>query len=787
MKQYKDSFTQIEKEYGLPQGILYAIAMKESSGKVMAKAGGDSTAKGLFQINNATAKQWNVDPWNPETAARATAAQLKRAFDKFGSWDKAIVAHKEGVTGVANGRHDEDYLQKVRAFQNQPWGENNSVVTETPRFKVVKSSDIKPKPAAEQETVSPLGGDWENLAAGFGSGLFNVYRGVKQTGLGLADATLEAAGVEGDFRNKVRKSRQENQEDIDEAARLEKALTDTKAGFTGNLAGNIAPAILIPGGGGLTAARAIGAGAVQGAANAAISSRTSDQDPSSFWLTNMIGGAGGNLVLNRAAKATNAIRGKWRDFKSDAAIAPPPVAYETTKAAGIPSTIGDIDPRSLWHRWEDFSAGIPLSGRKAFMGKQAEAWSKKVGEQTDDLSAKVISSHPTFDDPGKVLYDSIRKEHQLRRAEANKLFDVVDTAAKQAGTTHVEPKATIAILRSIQSEYGDLLGKFGDKRLTDAMSYLDNMGNPKYIEKYGPPTFDKMRKLRTLMNTKIRQAEKLEKRGEIDGDQFRAINQLRMGIEQDIQEWATNNKQNADVFDKFITASEYYKNKIDPFKRDPMLADIRLNPDHAAYDYDKILQRVSGYDRPHTANAILDNVTPEGKEAAAFHLFQKAAKAGLDPDVTGGVSIKSFLNALDTGRTKEAVFDYPTLNKIDDLAISSRAVKRAQDYAKDSALSARATPSVIMGTALGVAPSTIGLVSGGIPGAGVGAAVGAGVFGGLRLANKYTGSDFGKRMYLASQKIPEPFKIPFTKDDPELLRGILRAYPYLLGDLASGE
>lgn len=65
-------WTQLEKAYGLPPGLLNSVMMQESKGNPNA-VNKTSGAKGLFQFMPATAKQYGVDPMNPNSSAMGAA------------------------------------------------------------------------------------------------------------------------------------------------------------------------------------------------------------------------------------------------------------------------------------------------------------------------------------------------------------------------------------------------------------------------------------------------------------------------------------------------------------------------------------------------------------------------------------------------------------------------------------------------------------------------------------------------------------------------------------------
>ena len=95
-----------EKEYGLPEGFLNRTAKLESSHDPNAE-NPRSTAKGLFQFIDSTAKQYNVDPFDPESAtdgaARLASDNKKVLEERLGrevTPGELYLSHQQGGTGA---------------------------------------------------------------------------------------------------------------------------------------------------------------------------------------------------------------------------------------------------------------------------------------------------------------------------------------------------------------------------------------------------------------------------------------------------------------------------------------------------------------------------------------------------------------------------------------------------------------------------------------------------------------------------------------------------------------
>ncbi|MEM5314482.1 lytic transglycosylase domain-containing protein [Paraburkholderia sp. JHI869] len=78
----KLNFTALEQRFGLPTGLLGALAQQESSGN--ARAVSHAGALGLFQLMPTTAREYHVDPMNPSQSAWAAARKLSGLIRHYG-------------------------------------------------------------------------------------------------------------------------------------------------------------------------------------------------------------------------------------------------------------------------------------------------------------------------------------------------------------------------------------------------------------------------------------------------------------------------------------------------------------------------------------------------------------------------------------------------------------------------------------------------------------------------------------------------------------------------------
>jgi soluble lytic murein transglycosylase-like protein len=78
----KLNFAALERRFGLPTGLLGALAQQESSGN--ARAISYAGARGLFQLMPTTAKEYHVDPMDPSQSAWAAARKLSGLIRHYG-------------------------------------------------------------------------------------------------------------------------------------------------------------------------------------------------------------------------------------------------------------------------------------------------------------------------------------------------------------------------------------------------------------------------------------------------------------------------------------------------------------------------------------------------------------------------------------------------------------------------------------------------------------------------------------------------------------------------------
>lgn len=104
MDPYKDAIAAAEKKYGIPSSMLARQLYQESrfrpdiiSGETRSPAG----AIGIAQFMPATAKQYGVDPKNPEQSIDGAARYMRDIKKNSASWEDALAKYNWGMGNFA--------------------------------------------------------------------------------------------------------------------------------------------------------------------------------------------------------------------------------------------------------------------------------------------------------------------------------------------------------------------------------------------------------------------------------------------------------------------------------------------------------------------------------------------------------------------------------------------------------------------------------------------------------------------------------------------------------------
>jgi soluble lytic murein transglycosylase-like protein len=115
---------QVEREYGLPSGIVDAVIYQESRGRMNAVS--PKGALGLMQLMPGTAAQLGVNPYDADQNIRGGARYLRQQIDRFGSIPLALAAYNAGpgaVTkygGIPPYRETQNYVATILSRWQPP-------------------------------------------------------------------------------------------------------------------------------------------------------------------------------------------------------------------------------------------------------------------------------------------------------------------------------------------------------------------------------------------------------------------------------------------------------------------------------------------------------------------------------------------------------------------------------------------------------------------------------------------------------------------------------------------
>ncbi|MEZ0493737.1 NlpC/P60 family protein [Kineococcus sp. TBRC 1896] len=121
---YESAFTAAETTYGLPAGLLRAVAKQESGFDPTARSRAGAT--GLMQFMPATARGLGIDPTDPFASIDAAGRYLAGHLKTFGSVSLALAAYNAGAGnvkkygGIPPFAETQNYVKKITADLGSP-------------------------------------------------------------------------------------------------------------------------------------------------------------------------------------------------------------------------------------------------------------------------------------------------------------------------------------------------------------------------------------------------------------------------------------------------------------------------------------------------------------------------------------------------------------------------------------------------------------------------------------------------------------------------------------------
>jgi hypothetical protein len=426
-------------------------------------------------------------------------------------------------------------------------------------------------------------------------------------------------------------------------------------------------------------------------------------------MSTLLGGAGGVLghgVGKLGAKAVNAVTG---NFGADAEKA---ATDALAKSNGVTLSAGDLNPGSIMAWLENKSRWLPGTGVVGLRKSQAQGIGGLTQGIKEDLRAPIVTELGSAT-PEEIIGRSAREREKAARTNVKALFDAVPDAkiqpdefapaVKQLMTefpnalseaTNTAPQSVIKRISAIMNPKKAELTP-NDQELIAYFGGADklNAGGWQRLEAAAPGIRDRMAGASvdaTPEPLSAMDAHWLQSQlGDISRTQEAAgqnnymvslVDKARHALLRDM-----DNVDNATVGDAFRTARDAYKRDVAPFENDPILRKLTSRPDAV----DETLFQKLGPDRPGTARALLENLTPEGVAALRFGQFSKAANAASNDKLESGLSVPMLLKRLNLGnemgdqRASTTIFPPELQARIGDVTDIARAARNAGTWSHE--------------------------------------------------------------------------------------------------------
>lgn len=485
------------------------------------------------------------------------------------------------------------------------------------------------------------------------------------TGIPISPTTARVlAGAGKTFNDVGNRARQVTrrpgaQQDIDEAAVIDKPLMETTSGMVGSTL----PYMVA----GAPVANTVRASTMFGGASGLLTPTTSEDGPSAELLNPVmqaLGGAAGQKVGNMAVNgigkvlntAPNAIYGAMpqaaQRLAAKRGLPKPDVrfaddgqrqVYDLLKSKGIEPSIGDIEPRSLARSFEDTVEPVGL-GRRQFLEQQQDDLKDMLELTRQGINKPVLDPATGKPMPDSyVMAQGLKEQYQANKAVSKTNFDKVSQLAQQPGVQPIAPTATHAQAKSLLGEKPEYFAELQDNPLWRKMMGVERDVGPQtsvILQSNGTPfkkpqllDFEEVRALRTALGTEYRDAEKPSRK--------KAYALMLKALDDDLDTWGQNTG-NKTLNGAYADARSYHKQNVVPYtdpnanpSKSPIFANVASRD---TVDSDTVPKGVFKADRQQLAQDFMDLASPRGQQAGKNALIDEIIGAGLNPDTETGLS-----------------------------------------------------------------------------------------------------------------------------------------------------
>lgn len=562
--------------------------------------------------------------------------------------------------------------------------------------------------------------------AGLDAGLKNVGEGLLQAGGEVADLI---PGVDVDteaFTKGVNLARAEREADLKE--RFPENQGQVKVG---KVFGEVAPALLVPGGAANSVRQLVKSGAKVGAVLGAAQFDNEGglvERAKNTAIGGAVGGVASGVIggaLKAGSKAVNAVAGKVKDKATEDIL-------KFAKQEGVNVSFADVTTSQLAKRVDTAAEQFGSLGSASFRAAQGKSARKAVKNFLDDL--RPVGG----DDAPKLIQESINNTATTATQRANGKFEQIFSKADEIGSDVALLNSRNLAKNMIKSE--SLKKQFADAGLSNELSSFAKGGQftMRQAQEIRSNLLDTVRAIKAGTITSTKQTKPLEQMAKaMDFDMGRFT--IKHGLH---KEWRKANK--------------FFKDEVVPLRDSQIVNSAKTDtPDEIFKKFFVSENKGAGRDR---AMKLFNALDDEGRQSVRFMMVDNAYNKALKNTNNGEIfSPAQFAGELERMQKASGVFfkgqDRARLEGFKKLM---RAVQRAGQFAENPPTGNRLFLPLLAG-GTGIAPGTT-----------------ATILGGVTTAKLLFTTKAGKRLLLASSKIPV--------DSPEM-GAMLRA----LQSLSSGE
>jgi hypothetical protein len=542
---------------------------------------------------------------------------------------------------------DANYRPTVSALQDQFWqatraGDHDAAIQALKGLKA-EGVNVGPAPdmagdAARKTADSDSVG--QNSVSGLGEGMRKAGRGIIQAAAMVSPVSAPAYWTSPNVRSAVDNMLPDN-------PNADAALNKTAGGMSSNVVGQAVPFAIAP-----EVSTPREAAMLATAQGFAVPLPTGQNT-----LKNRVFSAAAAGPLGRVSYGlTRSLANKTASVAAGAlpveTQANMDAAKSVSQMTGLPApmTLGDLGSVHARQVQDNVLENIPGSGRITEMTRQREAVAAGI--------KKLRDSFPVLPEPPQnIMQRSALTAQQSAKGAARLAYDAVEKASQ--GAPPIATRAATTVLRDAIVKYPELLNRIGNSA---TRAKIEGLLSGK------PISFADSREIISAVNGESAAAQAQLRNG-VSGAKDAALHYGRLSAALEADQNAWGQQTGGKVLQSLRDANKLYRETVIPYRAQNELKGLvkpNANPqtvlNHSPDSYE-------------TARRLMQGMTPEGRQAYATGLIDKALAKGQRPD--GEVNLKTVLNALPHGRAAEVIFTLPQLKTIADLRRYAAAVDRS--------------------------------------------------------------------------------------------------------------